>query len=353
MKKLVLLFILITAFYTGKSQGLTAENLLAYLSADPVKFDNQLAKKKFFYSGLKNAGDTLLKIFNYKPELKRKDELPDSVVRKLYRSQVNKEAFTITYLTNSAEEAGQIGATLKNEGFYCNESGPLFAGQPLLYQYKDVTATFKKLQEDTLAFYTIELYRKKFPRPEDIYYADDLLVFNSHEYLAYFFGAQNVAKDVFYFSGNEISNCSVLFPNSNRQAVFIWEDEVNKTNIRSILFGGQQKLKSQVGYESVIAENNWLLKSGVHAGMPLYELLVRNKADFVFYAGNSINEGSIKTEKNGEIDFKRENILLGCVNCTDEKYAASTEMSAQDAVEDSRILFVLSVALNPGIRSGK
>jgi hypothetical protein len=169
--------------------------------------------------------------------------------------------------------------------------------------------------------------------------------------LIYYFGEDNVKKDIYYFSGNEIANCSVLFINTNRQVIFIWVDEFNKRTISNLLFGGQQKLKSQIDYDRYVAENNWELKSGVHAGMSIYELRKINENNFNFYGGNAINSGLILGEINGKIDFKRESIILGCMNCKDDTYRSTTVMTADDAIADGRILFVLSVVLYPLVAS--
>lgn len=349
MKKILLLIVFISSLCcVSKGQGLSFENLVDYLSADPVKFDNQLAKKRFFYEGLNYAGDTVIKVFSYRPARRLRDTIVDSVQRSLLRNQITRNDFSITYVTSSPDEFNWARQDLKRKGFYCHYVDSNIKLMPLLYQHKDMTATLSITKPDSVTLYSVEIYRKHLPRPEDIYYGNDLLNFTSHEYLTYFFGEKNVAKDIYYFSGNEIANCSVLFPNTQRQAVFLWRDEVNKCKIKNVLFGGHQKLKSLENYEDVIAENSWMMKSGIHAGMPLAQLLMLNKTDFDFYGGNSALEGTVKPEKTGEIDFKNEEILLGCINCNDDNYQSAKVVSAHDAVQQGRILFVLSVILNPG-----
>jgi hypothetical protein len=221
----------------------------------------------------------------------------------------------------------------------------------VMYQHNEYTATAYATTEDSLILYSILYTRKDFPEPKEIYYGEDLLQFSSHEYLIYYFGEDNVKKDIYYFSGNEIANCSVLFINTNRQVIFIWVDEFNKRTISNLLFGGQQKLKSQIDYDRYVAENNWELKSGVHAGMSIYELRKINENNFNFYGGNAINSGLILGEINGKIDFKRESIILGCMNCKDDTYRSTAVMTADDAIADGRILFVLSVVLYPLVAS--
>ena len=38
----------------------------------------------------------------------------------------------------------------------------------------------------------------------------------------------------------------------------------------------------------------------------------------------------------GKIDFKRESIILSCMNCNDDAYRSSAVMNADDAIADGR-----------------
>jgi len=345
MKKLLLLAAFVVAVSFMYGQVLPAANLLNTLTLKATKFDDWLAKKKFYFTNTAVHGDTLTKIYHYKPEIK-KNKPVDSVKRSIVRKD-NKEEFTLTYQTASREEFDALKAQLKEVGFYCNgDDEPGMTGQ-LLFQYKDVTVTVFTETKDSITTCSLLFCKKTFPDPKDIYYADDLLCFTSHEYLVHYFGEENVKKDIYYFSGNELAKCSVLFLNTGRQVVFIWNDEVNKRDIANLLFGGQQKLKSLIDSDRFIAESNWIFKSGIHAGMPLYELRMLNGGDLKFYGSNSANAGIVVAENNGKINFKKEEVVLGCMNCNDGKYASASILHADDAITDGRILFVLSVVLNP------
>jgi hypothetical protein len=346
MKKL-LFFLAYILFATAVSaQGITADRLIDYLTTDPLKIDNLLDNKKFFFANKEHSGDTAIKIYYYKPEPKGKKKILDSVKRVLLRSEW-KEGSSLTYQTSSAEEFGLLKDELKKEGFYSNSNDSEIDSAALLFQHRELTALAFLTQSDSIKYYSFSFFKKKFPIPEDIYFGEDLLAFSSHEYLASFFGEQNVVKDIYYFTGNELASCSVLFPNTKRQAVFIWQDQVNKTGIFTIFFGGQQNLKSLADYDKVIAENDWVLKSGIHPGMTIYQLRMLNKNDFSFYAGNAANSGSVLSQKTGELDFNKESIILGCVNCNNDRYESAKTMSADDAISNEIILFVLTVILNP------
>jgi hypothetical protein len=346
MKKLLFFFAYLLSVSVVSGQGIAADRLLDYLTTDPLKIDKLLDNKKFFYANKERSGDTTIKIYHYKPEAKGKKKIVDSVKRMILRYEW-KGGSSLTYQTSSEEEFVLLKDELKKEGFYCNRNDSGIDSAALLFQHRDLTAWAFLKQADSIKYYSFSFFKKKFPIPEDIYFGEDLLVFSSHEYLAGFFGEQNITKDIYYFTGNELATCSVLFPNTKRQAVFIWQDQLNKTGIATIFFGGQQKLKSLMNYDKVIAENDWVLKSGIHPGMTIYQLRMLNKNDFSFYAGNSANSGAVLPQKTGELDFKKEGVILGCVNCNDERYEFAKTMSADDAISTEIIMFVLTVILNP------
>ena len=81
--------------------------------------------------------------------------------------------------------------------------------------------------------------------------------------------------------------------------------------------------------------------------MSLFELRRLNENDFKFYGGNAANSGSVLQDNTGKLNFKRENIILGCINCNDKNFSAAAVINADDAIADEKILFVLTIALNP------
>jgi hypothetical protein len=354
MKKLLSFFVYLLSVFAVSAQGLPAERLLDYLTIDPLKIDKQLDNRKFFFKGKAYSGDTTVKTYLYDADPKRKNKAADTansknidtVKRMLLRNDW-KQGSSLTYQTSSAAELELLKNELKKQGFYCNRNENEIDSTALLFQHSSITALVFLKDSDSTKYYSIKFFKQKFPVPEDIYFGEDLLAFSSHEYLVSFFGEKNVTKDIYYFTGNELASCSVLFPNSKRQAVFIWHDQLNKTGISNIFFGGQQRLKSMIDYDKVIAENDWVLKSGIRPGMSIYQLRMLNKNDFNFYAGNSPNSGAVLTQKTGELDFKKEGIILGCVNCNDDRYESAKTMSADDAISNEIIMFVLTVVLNP------
>lgn len=350
MKIFFIIPFLILIVLTSASQQVTADNLLKWLSLSEKKMEVQLKNYEFHRTGTNLLTETTIKIYRGRQQFGNYNSPQADSIKRYILSTKYKDEIYLTYQTTLVAEYKHMLTDLKKAGFYtyAKNDAPLVAGaDSILYQHDEYTATTYASMEDNLTLYSILFSRKDFSKANEIYYGEDLLQFSSHEYLVHYFGEENVKKDIYYFSGNEIANCSVLFINTNRQVIFIWADEFNKCSISNLLFGGQQKLKSQIDYDRFVAENNWTLKSGVHAGMSIYELRKINENNFNFYGGSAVNSGLILGEINGKIDFKRESIILGCMNCKDDAYRSSAVINADDAIADGRILFVLSVVLYP------
>ncbi len=342
MKKLLIIFFTLTV-HTMYGQEMPAQKLLDIFTIPAAKFDDWASRKRFQFAFNTKNEDTLIKHYSFKSPIK-KGKLVDSIQRRILCKE-SKADFNLVYQTASVEEFSTLIKELKSIGFYTNMEGEP-AAKKMLYQYKDFIAKTYTETEDSITFYSLLFHEQDFPDPQEITHADDLLHFQSHEYLVHYFGEENVKKDFYYFSGNELVNCSVLFVNTSRQAVFIWRDEVNRCGIDDILFGGQQKLRSAMKGGEFVAESDWHFKSGVHPGMSLYELRVLNGDDIQFYGGNSLKSGTVITGNKGKLDFYKEEIILGCVNCTDKSFTTAETMNADEALADGKILFVLSVVLN-------
>jgi hypothetical protein len=307
-----------------------------------------LKNARFINSEIGSSGDTTLRLYQYRPAFNggRRDST-DNINRRIVRANL-KETFTVTYQTTSATEYNNIIVALKRAGFYCEyDKDSSIAPAAYLYQYNEYTANASKTIIETTPWYSITFYKKYLPFGKEVRFAEDLLVFTSHEYLVHFYGEKNVKKDIYYFSGNDIVKCSVLFINTNRQVIFIWRDGLNRSKIENLLFGGQHKLESQATNENFMAENTWRTKIGVHASMSLFELRVLNQKEISFCGGNAANPGLIFPESTEKIDFTNADIILGCMNCNDDKFQNAKVMYADDEIREGRVLFVLTIALYP------
>lgn len=348
MKRLLLLSLCTAAAAMAKGQNLSADKLMDMLSLPAAKAESFLISKKYRFTGEEYLGDTLIKTYQYSAaSFGGKKKQVDTSGRRLTRS-VLKETFILTYQVTSAAEYKSIIADLKKKGFYCEyEKDSTVRAASYLYQHEDQTADASVRWEDGTAWYSVSFFKKIIPADKGIYFAEDLLQFSSHEYLVYYFGAKNVKKDIYYFGKNDLAKCSVLLINTKRQVIFIWKDGLNRRKISSLLLGGHHKLKSLEGVDSVNTENSWMLKSGIYAGMPLFDLRELNRNNIAFCGGDAPNPGLVLPESSDKVDFVNKDVILSCTDCNDDKFIKSKIMYADKAMKEGRQLFIFTIALYP------
>lgn len=328
------------------AQEIPAARFTNLVASTVAKTETFLASQNYSMVLSELSNDTVYKTYEFRPA-KNKKQQKDSAVRSIVVANL-KDQYDVTYHTSSHAEYLQILASLKKQGFQCDyDNEATLRPTSYLYQYGDQTAELQVKDEDGQSSYCIKLHRQAMPGSEELQTADDLLKFTSHEYLVHYFGEKNVKKDLFYFAENDVVNCSVLFMNTNRQVIFVWKDAMNRRTIDNLIFGGQNKLKSQQGHNGPKVQNQWRLKNGLRPGMHLVELRNLNKKEILFCGGNAPNPGLILPESSGEIDFHNTDVVLSCVNCTDEKFLISPRLGSDVELNQGRILFVLSVVLYP------
>jgi hypothetical protein len=342
LRRLLLIFLLLLSYGFVKSQSLSASVLVEASAVSKQKFESYITKRGFSFVGTTYQSDTIAR--DYVTGGKSKGA--DSIKRAL-TSFSTKEDFSFTYHTASVDEYRSIKNELKKTGFFCNhESDSSLPNHTLLFQSKDITVAISYEQLDTVTDYSFRVKKQMLPKAKDISYAEDLIAFNSHEYLRFYFGDDNVKKDIYYLSDTKIGKCSVLFPNTNRQIVFLWGDEVNNCNLTKMYIGGQLMAESNLDYDKNVAENLWRLKSGIHAGMSLYALRQMNDAAFNFNGGKSPNTGQVFPDSTGKVDFRTDGIILGCMNCNDPKFLRQAVCNSDEAIGEERILFVHTIILD-------
>lgn len=345
MIKILLIFFWVIITTPSIGQVFSADKLISMLSETVHKKEGMLLNRKFILTGLEISGDTTIKTYQTKPPRKSKKVESDSTGRKFIIA-ILKGTSTLTYQTTVLVEYTSIIDALKKEGFYCDyEKDSSINPVTHLYQHGYYTADAYIKKDEERTWYSITFFKKIFSITNNVQTAEDLLEFTSHEHLVNYFGENNVKKDLYYFAQNDVVKCSVLFINTKRQVIFIWKDGLNRRRINNLLFGGQQNLKSQQIFEEIIAENTWMLKSGLRIGMPLLELRVLNGKPICFAGGNSPNPGLVLPESSGKINFENADVILVCNNCTDDKFLLSKKMYADKALEEDRILFVLTIIL--------
>jgi hypothetical protein len=178
---------------------------------------------------------------------------------------------------------------------------------------------------DDRNWYAIKAERKNLPNASAIRYAEDLLQINSHEYLTTVFGEQNVKKDLFYFSEKEFNKCTILFPNTSVQVIFIWEDEVYNKNISFLILGGQLGNNNNVIYNGN-EFHKWRSSQGVFLGMSLKELQELNGRDVDFFGWETDQPGHVSSVNSGKINLKNIGIQLNCLDCYKDAFYSKNDI---------------------------
>lgn len=341
MRRLLLFIFISILFLHAGSQEFSARELILSLESSQKKFESYLGKKHFLLSDSKWKHDTLINVYSWKPPKKKEEkEIPTRTIE-IYGSKDN---FSFGFFTTSKNDFTNCLSSLKTWGFFCGENKP---GSPRLFQKRNISVQASMLAQcpgDTI--YALSFNSVSLPSAKDIHYADDLLQFNSHAQLMSVFGEKNVIADVYYFSGSKTSKCSVLFPRTSRQAVFIWADEENLRQPDYILVGSNLKTASSANFEGLIEENTWRSRQGIYSGMKLSDLIRLNGNDFKFYGVNSRSPFWIVPENTGALDFKNIKVVLGCLNQTASGLLKNETISAGEILDDNTGLYVFMLVFS-------
>ncbi len=336
---LVATILTLSGFFHG--QFMTGDDLIKLTSLPKQKLQDYLLKQGFLRADQSMRGDTAVQSFEL--TTKKSVQLDDCAYRYAEEISINNTS-GITYNTSSYDEYISILNDLKKKGFYTD--GP-DENNSYLYQKDDMTVRPANRTDDTLTYYSLFIKKDLLPSPKNIQYAEDFLGFQSHANLEFVFGRKNVQKDVYYFSDSDVVRCSVLFPNTNRQVIFIWKDELNRCNLSHLLIGSSLRAKGSDKLDNPVSENIWTLRNGLHPNMSLSELIRVNNADVRFYGWNSQYPGIVVPTRNGNIDFKNTGVILSCLNCGSSGTMSHEVISGDEALNNSNRLFILAVILMP------
>lgn len=301
-------------------------------------------KKGFLPGGRSFQDDGVMVTFFEKKSNDEKDTVHINRSIDLYKKG---DTWCFALHTSSFDEYLDGQNRLKQAGFfYINSKDTVSNSKDTslmtaeLFQKRNITVQASSGVTDDETVHTFLLQKKELPNPDNIRYAEDLLKFDSHEHLVSVFGENNVKKDFYFFSEKELKNCSVLFGNSNRQVVFIWDDENNLNKLSFIMISGVLPTASTIEYDGNISQNAWTLKNGIYSGMRVKNLLELNENDFKFYGIDSEFSLMVEPVKTGNIDFKKIGIVLNCFNCNGPVLLNKPKVSATDAVDNSLALYV-------------
>ena len=343
MTRLLLFPILLFTTLSGSAQALSLDNLITATEVADSKVDNYFSQKGYVRGASFHTGDTLTQLFAFRG--KKRQKTFDTTFRELKHTRVGRD-ITVDYSTCSQEEFQRLKDQLLKTGFKTSDSIKTET-LPLVYQHGAMTMNVSTCFVDSMTAYTFSLRHRLLPGPKDIQFAEDLLMFNSHANLVHVFGSGNVKNDIYYFSATEFNRCSVLFPNSNRQAVFIWKDEANDRDLAYLVLGGQLMVQGSFQFTHPIAENAWMLRNRVRAGMSISELRRINGLNFTFHNVSSEYSGMIIHDGAGSINFEKESIVLACLNCGDMKHSTRATLTADEAIQQGRRFFVFTIMLYP------
>jgi hypothetical protein len=333
-------------FAQAQVPSFSVDDLLTLSSLSPKKFDHYMSEKGFLSGGRTIQNNAMALTFLGKQEVNPDDSINSIIHTRTVNLYKKENAYCFAYHTSSFEEFIEGRNRLKKANFFYPENKDTNQEVPMLFQHKNITIQASKDIEEGNPVYTFLLKKKELPTIVTRF-AEDLLIFDSHEYLATYFGEENVKKDVYYFSEKKFKKCSVLFGNSNRQVVFIWEDEDNLSKLSYILISGVMPTGEGLPFNDNIGRNIWSFKNGIYCGMSIRELLEINKRDFKFYGVNSEFSMMIEPENFGYIDFKRVGVMLSSLDGTSPPLLKKQKISAEEAVENHLALHVFYIMLAP------
>ncbi len=331
-------------------QKYSVNDFLYASSLSPKKLESYLNKKKFVRGGSSYQSDIAVNVYHRKIEKSKKKKDTLNITRSVETFQTKSNS-SFTYITSLENEYIESLKELKEEEFYCGNENDTVR---ILFQKRNISVVAKRIIEknaDTL--YSIAITHHVLPLPEEIQFAEDLLRFYSHEYLVSFFGQKNVIRDVYFFSEKEVAKCTVLFPKTSRQAVFIWEDNINLCKPAYLIIGGNMNAGTITNYDGIISENVWNSKDGIYSGMSLNSLMKLNGSSFKFYGKNSDSPYMIVPEKTGAINFKTNRVVLGCLNPTGSRLLNNATIGADEILSDNLGLYVYMMMILPSSVSNK
>ena len=343
-KSLLLLTVFLCFAFIAKSQSITVDDLVTLSSVSSKNIDNYLGKKGFVTAGRMEQDNALSTTFIESKKTRSKDT--SGIIRRVnHYSKENADYFILQ--TTSIDEFNDGNSRLKKTGFSCGDVKGPDAASPLCYRKNNLTISADTKTEDGVPVYTFLLEKKEKPNPKTIRFAEDLLTFDSHQFLVSYFGQKNVKEDVYYFSEKELKKCSVLFPNTSQQATFIWDDEKSMSKLSYVLISGILPTEGALKFSSSVSENKWQLKNGIYANMSIKELYEVNEADFEFYGVNSEFSYMVVPGSKGAVDFSKIGITFGCFDCSSSPLLEKKKITASEAIKHSLTIYVVYIMIMP------
>lgn len=286
----------------SSAQSITLKQLTSLLNSNPGKLEHHLHKKGFRNPGPIDNATTFTKIKQKKGE----------TAERQFRILTNGATIELEYKTSSRQEYISLQNELKAGSFQYAPTNTTVTDS-VLYQRQNFTVLCSAQKIDTAFCYVIKASKRTIPKPRELLFAEDLLQLDSHEYLAAAFGRQNIKTDWFPLSANEAKKCTIIFPNSSRQAIFLWKDGDNQREISFIIIGEQWSSHEKAATTIVLSD--WRSRQGIYCGMSLKELQNINQEPINFYNWRTESAGFLAPKNHGQIDFEQLKPVFNCMNC--------------------------------------
>lgn len=340
MKTFLLLLIMGCTFQICCSQPATVKGLIEYLNLREVRLESQLSKdgyKKNFL--LSESGNTA---FAYEKNNRADSQQVFRSYKMLKEDELNT---TLLYETSSLSERNELLNELVADGFHA-PSATMY-GNKMVYQKDNISIEPGITSQNHEYRYWFRISKRALPKASSITYAEDLLNFNSHEFLVAVFGEENVKKDIFHYTAQETNKCTVIFPNTSKEAIFVWKDEDNYKDVAFILIGGGLEKKETKNYVYQVPRNAWLSKQGIYCGMSLQDVAQLNKQDIKLYNWNTDAGGYLAPHNRGAIDFSKIGLVFNCWNCSLESQESQKVISSNYFSGEYKKVYVNTLIILP------
>lgn len=339
--RLLIIIVLLFTVFQGYNQSFTVDDLAALAKLPSKDIDHYLNKKGFVLSESRNDSNETHATFTCKIKFNKNAINPGKSIDICFKD--NAKYFTLH--TPDANEYQQGQQRLIKSKYFYDTLENITTEKSMLFQKANISIQATKEMQDSVMQYCFALKERSVP--SSLTYADDLLQFDSHEFLVSFFGEQNVKKDMYFFTEKELKKCSVLFSGTPHQAVFVWGDDNNLSDLMYILVTNKLPTKGAEDANPLAGNNEWQLKCGIHPGMELKDLLKINETDFDIYGNKSEMAFLIKPSQAGKVDFRKAAVMLACHECFDNKIFNQDVVSALAVAKANLPMRVFDVALYP------
>lgn len=342
MKKIILILLFeIACTIALQAQQFTARDFLNVAKMASGDISRFMLKKRFMIYQNNHGVDSIP--ISFIPKV-RKWKIGDVPECRVDIFQKDGSRYLI-WRTTSFDEFLEGEQSLVRGKFMYDKTKNINKDSSILFQKNNLSIVTNKEVEDSITNYTFRLKEKKIP--DSIAFADELLQFDSNEYLESYFGDKNVKKDLYYFSENELRKCSVLYGNTPYQAMFVWGDETNLDKLSYVIISNIFPTKTYQENGIPNTNNDWKFQNGIRSGMSLRDVLRLNEMDFTIYGSKSDLGFMVKPNGAGKIDFKKMGIMFRCPNCFDNEIFNQKEISALDIVRANLPMKVFDIVIYP------